>query len=411
MAEIYSWDNTAANNNDTPPDGAPENMNYQEVNDTMREMMAVIARFVNSVNSSVSTAGTQPAYTLTVPQTLSAYANGQIFAFTAHATSTGSVTLNVNMLGAGNVLDSRGNQLGAGDIQQNGRYLVVRTGSAFRVIGHLGGTSIGASVVDTFNAFYTAGGTADALTITTGFSLSALTTGMVFGIIPSAANTGAVTVDIDGIGAVALEDFNSQALVSGDLSNGEGIICYYTGSELRIVAGIPIDLASQVSGVLPIANGGTGQSTASAGFNALKQTATEGATGVLDLATDAEVYAGTDGAHAVTSEKIKDAAAPVNLSDAASISFNWAAGINREVTLGGNRTLANPTNVQPGTWRSILFTQDGTGSRTLSFGANYIFPAGTAPTLSTGAADTDRLLFFARDSSTIEVYVAGLNLN
>jgi len=411
MAEIYAWDNTAANNNDAPPDGAPENMNYQEVNDTMRELMAVIARYVNTSNTSLTTTGTEPDYVLTVPQTVSAYANGQIYAFTAHATSTGNCTLNVNTKGAGNLVDSRGNQLGAGDIQQNGRYLVARTGSDFRLIGHLGGTSIGAAVVDTFNKFYTATGSSGAYAITTGFSLSALTTGMVFGVIPNHDNTGAATLDVDVIGATALEDFNSQALVSGDISNGEAFICYYTGSEFRILCGIPIDLASQVSGTLAVANGGTGAATASAGFDNLKQTATEGATGVLDLATDAECYAGTDGAHAVTAEKIKDASVAVTLTDASSISLDWAAGINRETTLGGNRTLANPTNVQPGTWRSILFTQDGTGSRTLSFGANYVFPGGTAPTLSTGAADTDRLLLFARDSSTIEVYTAGLNLS
>jgi hypothetical protein len=44
---------------------------------------------------------------------------------------------------------------------------------------------------------------------------------------------------------------------------------------------------------LSIANGGTGQATAANAFNALKQSATQTATGVVELATDAEMTAGT----------------------------------------------------------------------------------------------------------------------
>ena len=49
-----------------------------------------------------------------------------------------------------------------------------------------------------------------------------------------------------------------------------------------------------------IADGGHGQSTAAAGFAALKQAATESATGVVELATAAEAETGTDTSRAVT---------------------------------------------------------------------------------------------------------------
>ncbi|MEJ2116426.1 MAG: hypothetical protein P8Y36_00415 [Alphaproteobacteria bacterium] len=328
-----------------------------------------------------------------------------MFAFTAHATSTGACTLNVNALGAGNLLDSRGNALGAGDIQQNGRYLVVRTGTAFRVIGHLGSTSISAGVVDTFNSFYTAGGTADALTITTGYSLSALTTGMVFGVIPSAANTGAATLDVDGIGAVALEDYTSAALSAGDLANGQGVIVYYTGSEFRIVGGIAIDIASQVVGTLAIANGGTGQTSAAAAFSALKQSATTSASGVVELATDAEVKAAASG-KVLTTDQLESVSALTALSDGASIALDWDDGPNFSLTLGGNRALANPTNGQPGTWSTIVIDQDGTGSRTLSFGNQYNFAGGSAPTLTTDASARDMLMIYCVTSSYFIVFNA-----
>lgn len=51
---------------------------------------------------------------------------------------------------------------------------------------------------------------------------------------------------------------------------------------------------------IPIAKGGTGTVTAAAAFSAIKQAATTTATGVVELANNAEAAAGTDTARAVT---------------------------------------------------------------------------------------------------------------
>lgn len=55
-----------------------------------------------------------------------------------------------------------------------------------------------------------------------------------------------------------------------------------------------INLASHITGTLPLANGGTGETSAAAAFGALKQAASTTATGVVELATTAEIDAGTD---------------------------------------------------------------------------------------------------------------------
>ena len=60
------------------------------------------------------------------------------------------------------------------------------------------------------------------------------------------------------------------------------------------------------------------------------------------------------------------------LSDGATITPDFDTSQNFSVTLGGNRTLANPNNIDAGQTGSIFVTQDGTGSRTLAFG--IIFP-------------------------------------
>jgi len=94
------------------------------------------------------------------------------------------------------------------------------------------------------------------------------------------------------------------------------------------------------------------------------------------------------------------------LTDATSIATNLALSNNYSVTLAGNRTLANPTNTVAGQSGSIFITQDGTGSRTLAYGANFKFVGGTAPTLSTTAAAVDRIDYVVAAATKIHAVVS-----
>jgi hypothetical protein len=85
-------------------------------------------------------------------------------------------------------------------------------------------------------------------------------------------------------------------------------------------------------------------------------------------------------------------ALPVGLTDATNISWNPVNAPFATVTLGGNRTLTNPTYLQPGTYH-IIVKQDATGNRTLAYGSNYKWPAGSAPVLTTTANAIDMLTF------------------
>lgn len=89
------------------------------------------------------------------------------------------------------------------------------------------------------------------------------------------------------------------------------------------------------------------------------------------------------------------------LTDGATITPDLAASNNFSVTLAGNRTLANPTNIVAGQSGSVFITQDGTGSRTLAFGSYWDFAGGTAPTLSTDAASVDRIDYVVRSATSI----------
>lgn len=89
------------------------------------------------------------------------------------------------------------------------------------------------------------------------------------------------------------------------------------------------------------------------------------------------------------------------LTDGATITPDFALANNYSVTLGGNRTLANPTNLTAGQSGCIYITQDGTGSRTLAYGNAWDFGGGTVPTLSTAANAVDVLAYAVRTTGSI----------
>lgn len=130
--------------------------------------------------------------------------------------------------------------------------------------------------------------------------------------------------------------------------------------------------------------------------------------GMLE-ATAANIRAGAANV-AITPATMEDAAEYATLTDGATVNLDWSTGINFDLTLGGNRTLANPTNGEPGTTRHVRVIQDGTGSRTLTWGANYKFAGGTAPTLTTTAAAVDTFTIMCVTTSRFEVYTAGLDM-
>ena len=97
------------------------------------------------------------------------------------------------------------------------------------------------------------------------------------------------------------------------------------------------------------------------------------------------------------------------LTDGSTVAWDVSASPIAKLTLGGNRTLALPTNpVGNGQYISLLVIQDGTGSRTLTWNAAYEFTADTAPTLTTTASKGDLFTFRYNGSKWLEV---GRNLN
>ena len=83
------------------------------------------------------------------------------------------------------------------------------------------------------------------------------------------------------------------------------------------------------------------------------------------------------------------------------VTLDMSTANNFSMTLTGNVTLANPTNLTAGQSGVIYITQDATGSRTMAFGANWDFPGATAPTLTTSANAVDVLVYSVRSTTSI----------
>ncbi len=119
--------------------------------------------------------------------------------------------------------------------------------------------------------------------------------------------------------------------------------------------------------------------------------------------TVTSVSAGNDGTATWAVQVYNDIGSIINYrivtvdSDAATITFDMDTSGIHEVVLGGNRTLA-VSNVIDGQTFVIILKQDGTGSRTVTWWANILWPYNVVPTLSTGINKYDMFAFTKRGS-------------
>jgi hypothetical protein len=230
--------------------------------------------------------------------------------------------------------------------------------------------------------------------------LAALTSGNI--IVGSVSNvptaravTGDVTISNTGVTSIA-----AGVIVDADISGTAAI----SGS--KIVAG-----TTSVVGVVQLTDSTSSTSTTTAATpNSVKSAYDLAAaalpksggtmTGAITFAAGQTItgYGLLDGAQTWTKGQRGEITA---LTSAATITPDFADSNNFSVTLDTNATLANPSNIVAGQSGCIWITQDGTGSRTLAYGADWEFTGGTAPTLSTTAGAVDCLVYAVQSSTKI----------
>lgn len=117
-------------------------------------------------------------------------------------------------------------------------------------------------------------------------------------------------------------------------------------------------------------------------------------------ASNAETWAGSSTTKFIGPNRFFAAEAPQTATSSATITLDGTAGLNFDITLDTNTTLANPSNFQVGRSGRIRITQDGTGGRAMLFGSNWRF-AGGAPSLTSAASAIDVITYFVWTSSFI----------
>ena len=150
MASIYDWSTTAASNASVGSINWSEGQAPSSLNDSARYEMADVAKWRDLLGAAKISSGTD-TIALTSGLSISAYAQGMMFAFEAGGANTGAATLNVDTVGAKDIKKFHDVALASGDIEAGGIYLVAYEASAdnFQLLSAVSNAPIGNVSEDT----------------------------------------------------------------------------------------------------------------------------------------------------------------------------------------------------------------------------------------------------------------------
>jgi hypothetical protein len=191
--------------------------------------------------------GTADALTITLTPAITAYVTGQVFQFVASAANaTTTPTINVNSLGTKSIKRQNGATIQPGDIPSGALVQAAYNGTDFLL------TSVTAVQAASGGVLWggTAGGTADALTLTLTPAIASYTAGQVFQFISSATNsTTTSTININAAGAKTIKRQSGAAIQAGDISAGALVQLAYNGTDF-FMTGVTAGQASSLGVIL-----------------------------------------------------------------------------------------------------------------------------------------------------------------
>jgi hypothetical protein len=176
--------------------------------------------------------GSANTQVVSVPATVTSYANGQTVSFIAGFTNTGATTLQFNSLSAISLVKGpTPSSLQAGDLIAGQMYTATYHGGSFRLTDY-------PTVADVQQSrFAVAGSVAGTNTITASLSPapSAYETGMVVYLVLANTNTGAATLNLNSLGAKTIQR-QGVALTGGELVANQPALLLYDGTNFHILS-------------------------------------------------------------------------------------------------------------------------------------------------------------------------------
>jgi hypothetical protein len=242
------------------------------------------------------------------------------------------------------------------------------------------------------------------------------------------ADSAAATVTLRILDTATPYTICKITLAVGDnltYTHGEGFKVIDSTGSLKQISG-SVSLTSGVTGILPVANGGTGMAffTPSGPASTAKTytfpnanctvltsndlvTAAQGGTAngyfqVSGPATSAKTFTFPNASDTVAclgqqnlyTKQQNFQQATLSIS-AGAVAWDVSTAQTAILTLTGNATMSACSNQVAGGTYVIIVKQDGTGSRTLAWNANYKFPGGTDPVITATASSVDVISFYS----------------
>ena len=204
---------------------------------------------VNQNGSAVYAAdsGAANAYVVTLSPVPAAYATGMIVRFKATNANTGTSTINVNALGLKTIKKDSGVDLLRGDILASQIVEIIYDGTNFQLVSPPSG-----AVTQNGTAIFAAdAGATDAYAITLSPAISAYTTGMIINFKANTENTGAATLNVNGLGAITIKKSVSTDLGNGDILANQLCSVIYDGTNFQMNS-----LLATAGGVTNVATAG-----------------------------------------------------------------------------------------------------------------------------------------------------------
>ena len=186
--------------------------------------------------------GSANAQVVSVPATVESYANGQRITFIAGYTNSGAVTLQFNSLAPISIVKGpTSSSLQAGDLIAGQLYSCTYYGGSFR----LENVPTPADVQRSRAQLIASIAGINTITGTLTPALTGYETGEVFRFKAANSSTSAVTINIDGLGAKAIQ-YNNAALVAGEIAANVWHEIVYDGTQFQLLN--PVNVSAPLWG-------------------------------------------------------------------------------------------------------------------------------------------------------------------